>query len=155
MPPRWIEFWTDIVADRTRRDCSGSCSPDRYIEIGEGRRGRGRWVEEYLGRIGSVLRASGWPETDVSDIVNVSGSGFFEGAVGLDHEAVFDAMLVRADRFSERLRGAGWRADEVAEALLGFDFRSGRGQRKTIEVMPEVVEKARKLVEVVARLDRS
>ncbi|KAK9109198.1 hypothetical protein Sjap_017258 [Stephania japonica] len=36
-----IEFWTDIVADRTRRDCSGSCSPDRYIEIGEGTVGGG------------------------------------------------------------------------------------------------------------------
>ncbi|KAK9112782.1 hypothetical protein Scep_020301 [Stephania cephalantha] len=147
MPPRWIEFWTDIVADRSRRDCSDSCSPDRYIEIGSGR-------EEYLGRIGSVLRASGWPETDVSDIVNVSGSGFFEGAVWLDHEAVYDAMLVRADRFSERLRGAGWRADDVAEALLGFDFRPGTRRRKPREAAPEVVENVEKLVEVVAQLDR-
>lgn len=112
-----------------------------------------RWVEEYVEQIGSVLREGGWDESDVSEIVQVSASGFFEGGemVLLDNQAVMDALLVKADRFSDSLRKAGWSSEEVSEAL-GFDFRSEKDRRPAKKLSPELVERIGKLAESVSRL---
>ncbi|CAI0553550.1 unnamed protein product [Linum tenue] len=70
----------------------------------------------------------------------------------LDNQAVLDALLVKADRFSDSLRKAGWSSEEVSDAL-GFDRRPEKERRKMPEkkLSPELVEKIGKLAESVSR----
>ncbi|RYQ80615.1 hypothetical protein Ahy_Scaffold1g106912 isoform A [Arachis hypogaea] len=108
------------------------------------------WVEEYIGQIGSVLKAGGWSESDVSEMVQVSASGFFEGEmVVLDNQALFDALLLKADRFSDSLRKAGWSSEEVSEAL-GFDFRPEKERKLPKKLSPQLVERIGKLAQSVS-----
>ncbi|GMY11769.1 SMI1/KNR4-like domain containing protein [Fagus crenata] len=150
--PRWVEFWSDAAVDRRRRNSSSSSSssPERFFEMP--RTEVPKWVEEYMEQIGSVLRAGGWSESDISDIVHVSASGFFEGGemVLLDNQAVLDALLLKADRFSDSLRKAGWSSEEVSEAL-GFDFRPEKERKPVKKLSPELVQRIGKLAESVSR----
>uniref|UniRef100_A0A5B7BLU9 Knr4/Smi1-like domain-containing protein n=1 Tax=Davidia involucrata TaxID=16924 RepID=A0A5B7BLU9_DAVIN len=151
--PRWVEFWSDAAVDRRRRNSnsssSSSSSPERYFEMP--RSEMPKWVEEYIEQIGSVLREGGWDESDVADIVHVSASGFFEGEmVLLDNQAVLDALLLKADRFSDSLRKAGWSSEEVSDAL-GFDFRPEKGRKPAKKLSPEFVERIGKLADSVSR----
>uniref|UniRef100_A0A1J3HE84 Knr4/Smi1-like domain-containing protein n=1 Tax=Noccaea caerulescens TaxID=107243 RepID=A0A1J3HE84_NOCCA len=153
--PRWVEFWSDAAVDRRRRNSassmssSHSSSPERYVDFP--RSETPKWVDEYVNRIGSILRGGGWSETDVEDIVHVSASGFFEGEmVILDNQAVLDALLLKAGRFSESLRKAGWSSEEVSDAL-GFDFRPEKERKPAKQLSPEVVKRIGKLVESVSR----
>ncbi|XP_042500413.1 uncharacterized protein LOC122078480 [Macadamia integrifolia] len=154
--PRWVEFWSDAAVDRRRRNSSSSSSsssPDRYFEIPRPLfRGKlPKWVEGYLERIGTVLREGGWVEADVEEIVQVSASGFFEeDMILLDSQAVLDALLLKADRFSDTLRKAGWSSEEITDAL-GFDFRPEKEKRPLKKLSPELVEKIGKLAESVSR----
>ncbi|KAE8704798.1 Detected protein of confused Function [Hibiscus syriacus] len=150
--PRWVEFWSDAAVYRRRRKSSSSSSssnssPDRYIDMRITQ--TPKWVDEYIGQIGSVLRKGGWGESDITEIVHVSASGFFEGdMVLLDNQAVLDALLLKADRLSDRLRKAGWSSEEVSDAL-GFDFRPGKERKPAKKLSPELVEKIEKLAESV------
>lgn len=152
--PRWVEFWSEAAVDRrSRRNSSSSSSnssPERYFDM---RRTQiPKWVEEYIEQIGSVLREGGWGETDIAEIVHVSASGFFEGEmVLLDNQAVLDALLLKADRFSDSLRKSGWSSEEVSDALV-FDFRPEKEKKPAKKLSPQLVEKIGKLVESVTRL---
>ncbi|PIN25247.1 hypothetical protein CDL12_02010 [Handroanthus impetiginosus] len=155
--PRWVEFWSDAAVDRRRRNSnsssSSSSSPDRYIDMP--RSEMSKWVDDYVSQIGSVLREGGWAESDVTDIVQVTASGFFEGEmVMLDNQAVMDALLLKADRFSDMLRKAGWSSEEVSEAL-GFDFRRENEKKPVKKLSPELAEKIGKLAESVNRSSSS
>ncbi|CAA0840959.1 Unknown protein [Striga hermonthica] len=155
--PRWVEFWSDAAVDRRRRSSnsssSSSSSPDRYIEMP--RSESPEWVDGYVSRIGSVLREGGWAESDVSEIVGVPASGFFDGEmVMLDNQAVMDALLLKADRFSDILRKAGWSSEEVSDAL-GFDFRREKVKKPAIKLSPELAERIGKLAEAVDRSSSS
>lgn len=110
-----------------------------------------KWVGEYVERIGSVLREGGWSESDVSEIIQASGSGFFGAEmVLLDNQAILDALLLKADRFSDSLRRSGWSSDEVSDAF-GFDFRPGKEKRPAVKLPPQLVERLGKLAESVSR----
>ncbi|XP_021897643.1 uncharacterized protein LOC110814469 [Carica papaya] len=149
--PRWVEFWSDAAVDRRRRNSSSSSSssPDRYLEMP--RSEIPKWVDEYVVQIGSVLRTGGWSESDIEEIVHVSASGFFEGEmIMLDNQVVLDALLLKADRFSESLRKAGWSSEEVTEAF-GFNFRQEKERKPAKKLSPELVEKMGKLAESVSR----
>ncbi|XP_061342085.1 uncharacterized protein LOC133288368 [Gastrolobium bilobum] len=148
--PRWVEFWTDAATDRRRRNSSSSASsPERFFEMP--RSETSGWVKEYIGQIGSVLRAGGWNESDISEMVEVSASGFFEGdMVLLDNQALLDALLLKADKFSDSLRKAGWSSEEVSEAL-GFDFRPEKERKPAKKLSPELVERIEKLAQSVSR----
>ncbi|CAN7094533.1 uncharacterized protein LOC103840943 [Brassica rapa] len=153
--PRWVEFWSDAAVDRRRRNSassmssSHSSSPERYLDLT--RSETPKWVDEYVNRIGSVLRGGGWSESDVDDIVHVSASGFFEDEmVILDNQAVLDALLLKAGRFSESLRKAGWSSEEVSDAL-GFDFRPEKERKPVKKLSPEVVKRIGKLADSVSR----
>ncbi|CAH9069374.1 unnamed protein product [Cuscuta europaea] len=152
--PRWVEFWSDAAMDRRRRNShsssstSESQSPEQYFDLP--RPEVPKWVNQYIERIGSVLRAGGWSESDTSEIINVSPSGFFDGEmVLLDDQAVMDALLVKADRFSDSLRKAGWSSEDVSYAL-GFDFRTEKVRKQRKELSPELAEKIGKLAESVS-----
>lgn len=147
--PRWVEFWSDAAIDRRRRNSSSSTSsPERFFEMP--RSVIPKWVEEYIEQIGSVLREGGWSESDISEIVEVSASGFFEGEmVMLDNQAVLDALLLKADRFSDSLRKAGWSSEEVSDAL-GFDFRREKERKPVKKLSPELVERIEKLAQSVS-----
>ncbi|XVF17688.1 hypothetical protein REPUB_Repub10bG0145200 [Reevesia pubescens] len=151
--PRWVEFWSDAAVDRRRRNSSSSSSnssPERYFDMPRSQ--IPKWVDEYIEQIGSVLREGGWGESDIAEMVHVSASGFFEGEmVLLDNQAVLDALLLKADRFSDSLRKAGWSSEEVSDAL-GFDFRRPEKEKKPAKKLsPELVEKIGKLAESVTR----
>ncbi|KAK4426368.1 hypothetical protein Salat_1405400 [Sesamum alatum] len=151
--PRWVEFWSDAALDRRRRNSnsssSSSSSPDRYLDMP--RSEMPKWVDDYVSQIGSVLRESGWEDSDVSEIVDVSASGFFDGEmVMLDNQSVLDALLLKADRFSDTLRKAGWSSEEVSDAL-GFDFRREKEKKPAKKLTPELVERFGKLAEAVDR----
>lgn len=150
--PRWVEFWSDAAVDRRRRNSnsssSSSASPERHLGMPKSE--VPKWVNEYIEQIGSVLREGGWKESDISEIASVSAAGFFEDEmVLLDNQAVLDALLVKADRFSDSLRKAGWSSDEVSYAL-GFDFRTEKAKKPTKQLSPELVEKIGKLAESVS-----
>ncbi|KAM0970716.1 hypothetical protein ACFX13_019003 [Malus domestica] len=152
--PRWVEFWSDAAVDRRRRNSnssSSSCSsPERFFDM-PSRSEIPKWVDEYIDQIGSALRHGGWSDTDISEMVSVSASGFFEGEmVMLDNQAVLDALLLKADRFSDSLRKAGWSSEEVSEAL-GFNFRPEKERKPAKKLSPELVEKIGKLAESVSR----
>ncbi|KAF7828729.1 hypothetical protein G2W53_019893 [Senna tora] len=149
--PRWVEFWSDAAIDRRRRYSSCS-SPERFFEM---RRSEiPKWVEEYIGHIGSILREGGWEERDISEIVQVSASGLFEGEemVLVDNQAVLDALLLKADRHSDSLRKAGWSSEEVSDAL-GFDFRPEKERRPAKKLSPQLVQKIGKLAQSVSRVE--
>lgn len=151
--PRWIEFWSDAAVDRRKRNSnsssSTSSSPDRYFEIP--RSGIPKWVDTYVQEIGSVLKDGGWADSDVSEIVDVSSSGFFDGEmVLLDNQAVLDALLLKANRLSESLQKAGWSSEEVSDAF-GFDFRKVKERKPAKKISPELVEKIGKLAESVSK----
>ncbi|XAR57792.1 hypothetical protein NMG60_11026057 [Bertholletia excelsa] len=151
--PRWVEFWSDAAVDRRRRNSnsssSSSSSPERYIEMPRSQ--TPKWVEEYMERMGSVLREGGWAESDVADMVQVSASGFFEGEmVLLDNQAVLDALLLKADRLSDSLRKAGWSPEEVSDAF-GFDFRPEKERKPAMKLSPQLVERIGKLAEAVSQ----
>lgn len=155
--PRWVEFWSDAALDRRRRNsnssASSSSSPDRYIDMP--RAETPKWVDDYVNQIGSVLKEGGWAESDVSEIVHVSASGFFEGEmVMLDNQSVMDALLLKADRFSDSLRKAGWSSEEVSDAL-GFDFRREKEKKPVKKLSPELAERIGKLAESVNRSSSS
>ncbi|KAJ8764541.1 hypothetical protein K2173_006281 [Erythroxylum novogranatense] len=153
--PRWVEFWSDAAVDRRRRNSaasssSGSSSPERFIDMPP-RSEVPKWVDEYIGQIGSVLREGGWGESEISEMVEVSASGFFEGEmVLLDHQAALDALLLKADRFSDILRKSGWSSEEVSDAL-GFDFRREKERKAVKKLSPELVERIGRLAESVSR----
>ncbi|OVA15671.1 hypothetical protein BVC80_1313g62 [Macleaya cordata] len=153
--PRWVEFWSDVTIDKRRRNSSSSSSsssPERFFEIA--RQKKPEWVEEYLDRVGSVLREGGWVESEVAEMVDVSPSGFFEGEVVLlDRQAVLDTLLLKADRFSDSLRKAGWSSEEVTDAL-GFDFRPEKEKKPVKKLSPELIEKIGKLAESVSRSEK-
>ncbi|XP_075494145.1 uncharacterized protein LOC142531777 [Primulina tabacum] len=148
--PRWVEFWSDAAMERRRRNSdssSSSSSPDRYFDMP--RSEIPKWIDEYVTRMGSVLRGGGWTESDVSEIVHVSASGFFDGEmVMLDNQAVRDALLLKTDRFSDLLRQAGWSSEEVSD-VLGFDFRREKEKKLATKLSPELIERIGKLVESV------
>ncbi|GAV73679.1 hypothetical protein CFOL_v3_17162 [Cephalotus follicularis] len=149
--PRWVEFWSDAAVDRRRRNSSSSSSssPERFFDMP--RSEIPKWVDEYVEQIGSVLREGGWSEADISDIVHVSASGFFEGEmVMLDNQAVLDALLLKVDRYSDSLRKSGWSSEEVSDAL-GFDFRPEKERKPVKKLSPELVERIGKLAESVSR----
>lgn len=148
--PRWVEFWSDAAVDRRRRNSSSSSSsPERFFEMPKSE--VPKWVEDYIEQIGSVLRAGGWNESDISEMVQVSASGFFEGEmVLLDNQAVLDALLLKVDRFSDSLRKAGWSSEDVSDAL-GFDFRPEKERKPVKKLSPELVERIGKLAESVSR----
>ncbi|GLU05049.1 hypothetical protein SLE2022_221730 [Rubroshorea leprosula] len=110
-----------------------------------------KWVQEYIEQIELVLREGGWDETDISDIVDVSASGFFrEEMVLLDNQTVLDALLLKASWFSEPLRKAGWSYEEVSDAL-GFNFWLRKERKPAKKLSPKLSEKIGKLVESVSR----
>lgn len=110
-----------------------------------------KWVDDYMGQIGSVLREGGWSEPDIVEIVTVSASGFFEGEmVMLDNQSVLDGLLLKADRLSESLRKSGWSSEEVSDAF-GFDFRPEKERKPAKKLSPELVERIGKLAESVSR----
>ncbi|XP_058757600.1 uncharacterized protein LOC131646870 [Vicia villosa] len=150
--PRWVEFWTEAATDRRRRNSLSSVSsPERFFDINHARSETPGWVVEYIEKIGSVLRLGGWSEPDITEMVQVSACGFFEGEmVMLDNQAVLDALLLKADRFSDSLRKAGWSSEEVTEAL-GFDFRPEKERKPVKKLSPELVEKIEKLAQSVSR----
>ncbi|KAL6993752.1 hypothetical protein U1Q18_011868 [Sarracenia purpurea var. burkii] len=151
--PRWVEFWSDASVDRRRRNSSSSISssssPERFFEMPKSE--TPKWVEEYIEQIGSVLREGGWNESDVAEIVHVSAAGIFEDdMVLLDNQAVLDALLLKADRFSDSLRKAGWSSEEVSDAL-GFNFRPEKERKAAKKLSPELVERIGKLAESFTR----
>lgn len=150
--PRWVEFWSDAAVDRRRRNSSSSSScssPERFFDMP--RTEAPEWVDEYVKQIGSVLRRGGWSESDISEIVQVSASGFFQGEmVLLDNQAVLDALLLKADRLSDSLRKSGWSSEEVSDAF-GFDFRPEKERKPIKKLSPELVERIGKLAESVSR----
>jgi hypothetical protein len=151
--PRWVEFWSDAAVDRRRRSLSSRAdSPEKFFDIQKFEFEVPKWVDEYVEEIGSVLREGGWSEPDITEMVEVSGSGFFDGdMVMLDNQAVLDALLLKVDRFSDSLRKSGWSSEEVSDAL-GFDFRPEKKDKKPVKKLsPELVHSIEKLVESVSR----
>ncbi|RZC45662.1 hypothetical protein C5167_038607 [Papaver somniferum] len=157
--PRWVEFWSDVAVDKRRRNSSSSSSsstpssPERFFEIIKQQEQPKSpvWVDEYLNRVGSVLREGGWVENEVKEMVNVEPLGFFEGEVLLvDKQGVLDTLLLKADQFSDSLRKAGWSSEEVSDAL-GFDFRLEKEKKQMKKLSPQLIEKIGKLAESVSR----
>ncbi|KAL6551723.1 hypothetical protein OROGR_007877 [Orobanche gracilis] len=155
--PRWVDFWSDAAVDRRRRNSnsssSSSSSPDRCNDMP--RSEMPQWVDNYMSRIGSVLREGGWSESDISEIVHVSASGFFNGEmVMLDNQAVMDALLLKSDRFSDTLQRSGWSSEEVSDAL-GFDFRREKAKKQVKKLSPQLADRIEKLAESVNRSSSS
>uniref|UniRef100_A0A453KZ19 Knr4/Smi1-like domain-containing protein n=3 Tax=Triticinae TaxID=1648030 RepID=A0A453KZ19_AEGTS len=156
--PRWIEFWSDAASDRRRRDSSsseastastsssGCCSPPR--------RSTPRWVDNYLDKLGSVLKKGGWRDREVDEMVEVAASGMFDGEEAppaADAEAVLDTLLLKTDRCSDSLRRAGWSSEDVSDAL-GLDLRRCKEpHRSAVRVPPEIAAKVQRLARTVAR----
>lgn len=150
--PRWIEFWSDASFDCRRRSSSSSSSepsPQCFLEIRPQK--LPTWVGGYLDRIGSVLRAGGWNESDVREIVHVSSSGLFNGhdEIVLDDQAIRDSLLLKTNRCSDSLRQAGWSSDEINDALT-IEFRHDR-RRHPVKLPPEIAFKIGQLAEAVSR----
>ncbi|PON99616.1 Ribosomal protein [Trema orientale] len=127
--PRWVEFWSDAAVDQRQRNLSSSSSSSLERSFDMPRSEIPKWVDEYVEQIGSILRHGGWRESDVSEIMEVSASGFFEVEMGLvDNQVVLDTLLLKADRFGDSLRKAGWSSKEDSDAL-GFDFRPKKKEK--------------------------
>uniref|UniRef100_A0A0A9G941 Uncharacterized protein n=1 Tax=Arundo donax TaxID=35708 RepID=A0A0A9G941_ARUDO len=111
------------------------------------------WVDNYLDRLGSVLKQGGWRDTEVTEMVEVAASGMFDGdeAPAVDSDAVLDALLLKADRCSDSLRRAGWSSEDVSDAL-GLDLRRCKERpRPAVRIPPEIAVKVERLAQLVAR----
>ncbi|KAL9229766.1 hypothetical protein vseg_005199 [Gypsophila vaccaria] len=162
--PRWVEFWSDAALDRRRRNSNSTSnstsSPERFYEMHK-KPDSPAWLTDYVHQIGSVLRSGGWDESDVSEIVHVSASGFFGGGdmVMLDNQSVLDALLLKANRFSDSLRKAGWSSEEVTD-VFGFDFRvqdkdKDKDKKTVKKLSPELLARIGKLADSVSRSSSS
>lgn len=147
---RWVEFWSDAAVDRCRRNSassssSSSSSPDLP------KTETPKWVNQYVNRIGSILRGGGWSESDIDEIIHVSASGFFDvEMVFMDNQTVLDVLLLKTGRISESLRKSGWSSEEVSDAL-GFGFRPEKERKPVQKLSPVLVEQFEKLAEWVSR----
>ncbi|RAL46715.1 hypothetical protein DM860_004994 [Cuscuta australis] len=128
LPPRWIEFWSDVASHQVTH-----FGPRKILYSNERTQRMPEWVEKYLGKIGSTLKRGGWDELEVSEMVNVSPSGFVVGerALHYDRRAVMEALLVEALRLSDFLRNGGWSSKEVSSAF-GFDIRAHKYSTKKL-----------------------
>ncbi|KAG4391000.1 hypothetical protein JHK82_012420 [Glycine max] len=106
------------------------------------RRRRSKWVEGYVGMMGSVLREGGWSESDISEMVSGSGSV----SVLLDNEEVFDA-----ERFSDSLKKSGWSSEEVKDVLGLYLRPEKKGRKPPKKVATQMVKRIGKLVESASR----
>ncbi|CAA7056888.1 unnamed protein product [Microthlaspi erraticum] len=152
---RWVEFWSDAAVDRCRRNSASSSSSSSSTHSSSSpdfpRTETPKWVNQYVNRIGSVLRGGGWSESDIDDIIHVSSSDFVEGdMVIMDKQAVLDVLLLKAGRLSDSLRQSGWSSEEVSDAL-GFNFRPERERKPVKKLSPALVERVGKLAELVSR----
>ncbi|GLT38171.1 hypothetical protein SLA2020_124360 [Shorea laevis] len=68
----------------------------------------------------------------------------------LDNQAVLDALLLKADRFSESFQKAGWSCKEVSDTPR-FDFRPVKERKPTKKLSLEHVKKIEKLAESVSQ----
>uniref|UniRef100_A0A0D9XEG9 Knr4/Smi1-like domain-containing protein n=1 Tax=Leersia perrieri TaxID=77586 RepID=A0A0D9XEG9_9ORYZ len=159
--PRWIEFWSDAASDRRRRDSSsseastsssssssfssGCCSPPP--------RSTPLWVDNYLDKLGTVLKQGGWRDREVNEMVEVSASGFFDGdeAPPADADAVLDALFLKTDRCSDSLRRAGWTSEDVSDALGLNLCRRKERPRAAVQIPPEIAAMVQRLAQAVAR----
>ncbi|XP_006660695.2 uncharacterized protein LOC102712108 [Oryza brachyantha] len=153
--PRWIEFWSDAASDRRRRYSSSSeastasssgcpSPPSRSTPL---------WVDNYLDKLGTVLKNGGWRDREVDEMVEVAASGLFDGeeAPPADADAVLDALFLKTDRCSDSLRRAGWTSEDVSDAL-GLDLRRRKEPpRAAVQIPPEIASKVRRLAQAVAR----
>ncbi|GAB2231705.1 hypothetical protein Drorol1_Dr00010717 [Drosera rotundifolia] len=167
--PRWIEFWSEVAAQSNQKRNSNSSSsassssssssysysssPDRVL-VCPARTRSPKWVEDYVKQIGLVLKQGGWYESDVSEIVEVPSAGLFdEEMIVVDNQVVLDALLLKADRFSDSLRRAGWSSEEVGE-VFAFDVGVSEKERKGLvppELSPEMIVRIQELVESVCK----
>nr|KYP43879.1 hypothetical protein KK1_034659 [Cajanus cajan] len=103
------------------------------------RRDRPKWLEGYVGLMGSVLRDGGWSESDISEMVSLSASdpGFTQNQGGME------ALLFKAETFSDSLRKSGWSSEEVSDALgLGSDLRPPKKVSQRIDKLVESVSRS-------------
>ncbi|KAF2916522.1 hypothetical protein DAI22_09g125600 [Oryza sativa Japonica Group] len=157
--PRWIEFWSDAASDRRRRDSSSSeASTASSSSSSSGcpsppPRSTPLWVDNYLDKLGSVLKKGGWRDREVDEMVEVTASGLFDGeeAPPADADAVLDALFLKTDRCSDSLRRAGWTSEDVSDAF-GLDLRRRKEQpRPAVQIPPEIAAKVQRLAQAVAR----
>lgn len=119
------------------------------------------WVGKYMDRIGSALRSGGWRNDEVEEMVHVSASC----SMDFEKEVMMDVLVLRADRWSESLRRAGWSSEEVADVLAGLDLGvEGRRRRRrreneressrtAVKLPPEIHLKVEKLAEEFQKTD--
>lgn len=121
--------------------------PESYVEIRNPKEVPG-WVDRYMKTIETALKEGGWGEEEVEEMVHVSGScwmgGCEEGEVGV---MVMDVMAMRAERWGEELRRAGWSSEEVADALgLGKEKdRNVKSSKRVVKLPPGIQMKVEKL----------
>ncbi|KFK28342.1 hypothetical protein AALP_AA8G503800 [Arabis alpina] len=146
---RWVEFWSEAARNSVSSSSSSSSCSSSSSELL--RTETPKWVNQYVNRIGSVLRGGGWSETDIDEIIHVSASDFFEGEmVILDNRAVLDVLLLKAGRLSESLRKSGWSSEEVSDTI-GFDFRPEKEMKPVKQLSPAVVKRIEQLTEWVSQ----
>ncbi|KAJ0239077.1 hypothetical protein HA466_0235840 [Hirschfeldia incana] len=151
---RWVEFWSEAAVDRCRRKSSSTSSSWSSYTTSSDLPGKEtpKWVNQYVNRIGSVLKRGGWEESDIDDMINVSAFDFFESeVVVLDNQTVLDVLLLNVSRLSEGLRKTGWSSEEVSDAL-GFEYRWEKERKPVKGLSAELIERVRKLGEWVSRL---
>ncbi|PON79548.1 hypothetical protein TorRG33x02_235570 [Trema orientale] len=120
-----VRVWSqNAEIDRVLERRSGRSVPEEFVVVvfivpGEILQQAQVRNPQYVEQIGSILRHGGWSESDVSEIMEM---------VLVDNQVVLDALLLKVDRFSDSLQKAGWRFEEVSDAL-GFDFRSRKEKK--------------------------
>ncbi|KAG8056988.1 hypothetical protein GUJ93_ZPchr0002g24271 [Zizania palustris] len=157
--PRYIEFWSDAASDRRRRNSSSSeASTVSSSSSSSGcpsppPRSTPLWVDNYLGKLGTLLKKGGWRDREVDEMVEVAASGLFDGdePTPADTDTVLDALFIKTDRCSDSLRRAGWSPEDVSDAL-GLDLRRAKPHtRPAVQIPPEIVAKVQRLALAVVR----
>ncbi|KAL5206030.1 hypothetical protein ABZP36_034239 [Zizania latifolia] len=157
--PRWIEFWSDAASDRRRRDSSTSEASSASSSSSSSNcpspppRSTPLWVDNYLDKLGSLLKKGGWRDREVDEMVEVAASGLFDGdePPPADTDAVLDALFLKTDRCSDSLRRAGWSSEDVSDAL-GLDLRRTKPRTcPAVQIPPDIAAKVQRLAQAVAR----
>lgn len=121
--------------------------PERFVELRPAEKRAGGWVRRYMDAIGTVLREGGWGEEEVEEMVHVSAAC---SMVEEEEAVVVEALAVRAGRWAEDMRRAGWSSDEVAE-VMGLEVMGKERRRREVKLSPEIRMKVERLAQEVLR----
>lgn len=176
---RRIEFWSDLAEKHPSKinECSSADHLFSCVQVDEDMEETASmqqlvkwskhapyWLERYLDEMENILRAGGWKEADVKEMIyhqmmsappeedRIEPNSSSSSSSELDRQSIMEGLVLYVNLLSDALRISGWSTRDVAEAL-DVDFVSCHEQKRPTSIVPpRVAARIGKLAKYVAQL---